>query len=43
MADKATSPPAVPAPPPPDQVQPLPSTVFIPEKRGAEPGTNGTK
>jgi hypothetical protein len=40
MADK---PPAPPAPPPPDKVQPLPDTVFIPEKRGGQVSSNGSK
>ena len=39
MADKPTSP----APPAPDKVEPLPQTVFIPEKRGGEASSNGTK
>jgi hypothetical protein len=35
MAEKPTSP----APPAPDKVDPLPATVFIPEKRGGDGGT----
>ncbi len=40
MADKPTAPTP---PPPPDKVQPLPGTVFIPEKRGGQPSGNGGK
>jgi hypothetical protein len=40
MADKPTSPPS---PPPPDKVQPLPATVFIPEKRGGEASISGNE
>lgn len=35
MADKPQ-----PAPSPPDKVLPLPATVFIPEKRGGDGGSN---
>lgn len=40
MADKSTAPTS---PPPPDKVQPLPSTVFIPEKRGGQQSNGGRK
>jgi hypothetical protein len=39
MADKPAPPPT---PSPPDKVQPLPDTVFIPEKRGGDPSPNAS-